>query len=33
MIPQNTPKLDHYLHEINSNINEFKGLTALAIIL
>lgn len=32
MIPQNTPKLNHYLYETNSNINELKGLTALAII-
>lgn len=32
MIPQNTPKLNHYLYETNSTINELKGLTALAII-
>lgn len=30
MIPQNTPKLNHYLYETNSAINELKGLTALA---
>lgn len=32
MIPQNTPKLNHYLYETNSTINELKGLTALTII-